>query len=106
MKKLALTLVGMTLWLAGSPLSSRATPPQQKQTIRPSATIQDSTIRLLPSGASFKIPPAWVDWNRSNGGNLFLSPEELEKAKIGVGEWNRQFAEVVNATLPFEKCSA
>jgi hypothetical protein len=82
-----------------------APPAPPAQTNQPRATLEDSTIRLMPSGASFKIPPRWVGMYRSNDGNLFIRPEELERAKIGVGEWFRQYAEVINTTFPFENCS-
>jgi hypothetical protein len=103
MRTLSLTVAVLALWLTQSK-SAETKPPQEIR--RPYSTLEDSTVRLIPSGASFKIPQNWVGMYRTDRNNAFFSPEELERARVGIGEWNRQYAEVINGTLPFENCSA
>lgn len=57
----------------------------------------------------FEIPEAWVRWYNENSDahpNLHLSPAELNVVKETEGEWDREFALIVNAILPFEQCVA
>ena len=70
-----------------------------------SATIQERTIHLQPSGAEFQIPKGWLEWHAQFKNNLHLTRAELEKVKNAAGEWDREYAEVVNAVLPFSKCA-
>jgi hypothetical protein len=70
-----------------------------------SATIQERTIQLKPSGAEFQIPESWLEWHAQFKNNLHLSRAELEKVRNAVGEWDREYAEVVNAVLPYSKCA-
>jgi hypothetical protein len=72
----------------------------------PSATIQNRSIQLKPSGAEFQIPESWLKWHAEFKNNLHLSRRELEKVKNGAGEWDKEYAEIVNSVLPFSKCAA
>ena len=38
--------------------------------------------------------------------NLHFTPEELEEVRVAESEWDREYARVVNAVLPFEFCIA
>jgi hypothetical protein len=69
------------------------------------ATRKGSTILLSPIGASFRIPKDWLEWNQQFHNNLHLSRQELEKVRDGDGEWDTEYAKVVNAALPFDECS-
>lgn len=70
------------------------------------ATQKGSIIKLSPLGASFHIPQDWLDWNRRFHNNLHLTRQDLESVKDGAGEWDTEYAKVVNAALPFNDCSA
>jgi hypothetical protein len=74
----------------------------------PQAIRSGRQIRLKPVDLTFEIPQDWLDWyekeNLSN--NLHLSLEELEAVKEGAGEWDTEFASVVNSLLPFDHCAA
>ncbi|HKA06546.1 MAG TPA: hypothetical protein VKD71_04760, partial [Gemmataceae bacterium] len=73
--------------------------------VEPHATLEGRKIHLKPSGATFEIPERWLKWYASDKNNLHLSRAELEKVKVAEGEWDKEYAEVVNAVLPFSKCA-
>lgn len=104
MHKLVFVVVSMVFVLIACQPSVSTEPPQPP--IPPHATIQDTTIALQPSGATFTIPQMWVEWFQRHGNNLHLTRAELEQVQVGVGEWDTQFGHIVNATLPFAQCSA
>jgi hypothetical protein len=65
------------------------------------ATLDGTTIRLEPFGASFQIPFDWTkDYQTVN-----ITRAQLQKVRKGKGEWYREYARVVNAALPFALCS-
>ncbi len=70
------------------------------------ATRVGRTTHLHPSDATFQIPQDWLDWNAEFHNNLHLTHRELRKVRIGFGEWDYEYARVVNAALPFEHCAA
>lgn len=70
------------------------------------ATLQGRAIRLTPSGAEFLIPKTWLVWHGKYKNNIHLSKKALLQVKDGKGEWDTEYAEVVNAVLPFSKCAA
>jgi hypothetical protein len=72
---------------------------------RPCAAIQGTTITLAPSRASFRIPQSWVSRNRPDRKSLHLSAAEIDTVRDGAGEWDTEYATVVNGLFPFEKCS-
>lgn len=70
------------------------------------ASRQGRTIYLHPSGVSFQIAQDWMDWNAEFHNNLHLTPQELQTVRVGAGEWDSEYGEVVNSALPFEECAA
>src|SRR3972149_6742452 len=70
------------------------------------ATREGRTIRLHPSGITLQIPQDWLEWNAEVHNNLHLTHRELRKVRRGHGEWDYEYARVVNAVLPFEHCAA
>jgi hypothetical protein len=52
---------------------------------------------LLPSGATFRVPPLWIS---------HLTPPQLDAVARGGGDWDTEFASVCNAALPFDRCAA
>jgi hypothetical protein len=60
------------------------------------STSQGATILIQPSGASLQVPQNWV---------LYQTGQEIESVKKGKGEWQTEYAEVLNAALPFTACS-
>lgn len=73
---------------------------------RPFATRKDTTITLRPSGATFRIPRAWVEWHDQFGNNLHLTRAQLDAVARGDAEWDTEYASVTNAVLPFDRCCA
>jgi hypothetical protein len=55
---------------------------------------------------SFQIAQDWMDWNAEFHNNLHLTPQELQTVRVGAGEWDSEYGEVVNSALPFEECAA
>jgi len=60
------------------------------------STWQDATIRIQPSGAFLQLPRDW---------RTYLTRKEIEGVKKGKGEWQAEYANVMNAALPFPGCS-
>ena len=70
------------------------------------ATRTDRTIQLHPSEITFEVPQDWIDWDRQFHNNFHLSHRELRHVRTASGEWDTEYARVVNAGLPFEHCAA
>src|SRR4051794_10868901 len=70
------------------------------------ATRSGRTITLHPLNAKFVLPRAWISWYQSFHNNLHLTPKELESVRDGQGEWDTEYARVVNSVLPFRECVA
>jgi hypothetical protein len=62
------------------------------------SVVQGNIVRMQPYGALFRFPLEWV-------GNTQVTRTELRTVEKGDGEWDRQYATIVNAALPFEDCS-
>lgn len=70
------------------------------------ATRTKDSIEIAPLGVSFRIPQRWLDWNRVLHNNLHLTEEELAAIKTGDdADWDPEYAIVVSAVLPFERCA-
>jgi hypothetical protein len=69
---------------------------------------RDTQIEAVDERLEFEIPPEWVTWSKQNPSrpNLHLTAAELDRVELTEGEWDREFALVVNAVLPFEQCVA
>ena len=76
-----------------------ATPPAP-----PFSRLDGHRVNLLPSGASLELPASWFTWNEHHEG-FFFSRSELEGAREAAGEWDREYAAVANAVIPFESCA-
>ena len=95
------------LWASGLIASFRDVQAQpDPASVEPHATLQGRTIQLKPYGAAFQIPERWLEWHAIFKNNLHLSRADLEKVKVAEGDWDKEYAEVVNAVLPFSKCGA
>jgi hypothetical protein len=70
------------------------------------ATRHERTIQLHPSGISFQVPQDWLGWDSQFHNNFHLTHRELQKVRIGAGEWDSEYSSVVNTALPFEHCAA
>ena len=69
------------------------------------ATRDGPTILLHPSNVTFHVPQQWIKSNDEFHNNFHLSRAELESVRDGSGEWDTEYAEVVNAALPFQYCA-
>jgi hypothetical protein len=90
----------MALSLSGCHRSS------QPIAVEPYSTRDGPTITLHPSGVAFRVPQQWLEWNDQFHNNFHLSRNALQKVKNASGEWDTEYAEVVNSALPFEDCAA
>lgn len=70
------------------------------------AVLRARTIQLKPAGGSFQIPQQWLDWQAKYRDNIHLSPAELTSVHVADDEWDKEYAEIVNALLPFGSCVA
>jgi hypothetical protein len=90
-----------------SSASPPATSRRPRDTSAPFSTQEGTTITLHPSGITFKIPVDWATWNSKHENNLHLSVDQLARVEKPPGdEWDREFAQVCNASLPFDRCAA
>lgn len=107
---LAILLPLVCLGCSGTPTVQTAQHPpwssNEDRASRPYATRDGCTIRLEPSGATFRVPQQWVNRYGEFGNNFHLSHEQLDAVAEGEGEWDTEFASVCNAALPFDRCAA
>lgn len=82
--------------------SNSDTSPQQSDTIFLSGT----TFTVPSHNLRFSIPQAWVEWadQYPDTPNIFLTQEQLHKAKEVEGEWDHEYAIILNEALPFSHC--
>jgi hypothetical protein len=64
------------------------------------STIDGNTILIHPSRASFQVP---LDWTKEYHA-VIVTRAQLEKVRNGRGEWYKEYASIVNASLPFSDC--
>jgi len=70
------------------------------------ATREGQKIILHPSGVTLNVPQQWLEWDERFHNNFHLTRDELEKVHNGEGQWDTEYAKVVNAALPFTDCAA
>jgi hypothetical protein len=80
----------------------------QRQSPPRGSTRLGTTIRALDQALRFEIPAVWARWHEHNKAHpsLHLTPAELDEVEEATGEWDHEFARVVNAILPFKRCVA
>jgi hypothetical protein len=74
---------------------------------RPHAVLHGTTVRILPFGATFKIPESWIKPNPLIAGerNLYLSGRDLIDLPWNNGG-DSEDAQVMDAVLPLAQCAA
>lgn len=68
------------------------------------ATRDGRNITVQPYSVSFRVPQQWLEWNDQFHNNFHLGAD-LKDVRNGGGEWDTEYAQVVNAALPFEYCA-
>ena len=104
MRFLAIILVSIVV--PGLLSCAAQAPTNLSEDARPHATRDGQRIVLRPSGVSFVIPKEWLSWFEQFHNNLHLTHQELSMVKDANGEWDTEYAKVVNSALPFEDCAA
>lgn len=66
----------------------------------PAAILRDNVVYVFPPGVSFEVPPRWQFWALEHGHNIYTPGHDLDQAVHGEGEWNTEYAAIVNALLP------
>ncbi len=72
----------------------------------PSSTRDGAFVTSVGPGPRFEVPGAWLEWQTDFANNLHLSRPELEAVRVGAGEWDTEYAEVLAEVLDFDRCSA
>ncbi len=82
-------------------------PPRTEKPVRPyRATRKNDLVEIAPLGLSFPIPQPWLGWNNAFHNNLHFTEKQLAAIKTGeMADWDPEYAIVVNAVLPFERCA-
>jgi hypothetical protein len=70
------------------------------------ATAEGNRLTLYPNATSFRVPDEWIDWYQEFHNNFHLTESQLAGVEQGAGEWDTEYAAVVNAALPFHDCAA
>src|SRR6188474_612981 len=70
----------------------------------PFSRLDGNRVTLLPSRSSLELPASWFAWNELHEG-FFFGRSELEGAREAAGEWDREYAAVANAVIPFDYCA-
>jgi hypothetical protein len=67
----------------------------------------DKTVAIQPSGVTFTLPESWLKWNGQFKNNLHFTREELARVQDADEkcEWDHEYAKIVNALLPFDRCA-
>jgi hypothetical protein len=52
-----------------------------------------------------QLPADWLDWYDTSGNNLHLTRPELEAVRHGSGDWDTEYAYVLESLLPFDRCA-
>ncbi|MDW7693783.1 hypothetical protein R9C00_03415 [Flammeovirgaceae bacterium SG7u.111] len=76
--------------------------------IQKGASREDNLIKANGFDFSFRIPYYWIKWHEENEErpNIHLTKEALTQVKEANGEWDKDFAMILNSILPFEQCIA
>ena len=56
------------------------------------------------AGPVVLVPSSWVEWHEKFDNSLHCSREELDRLRNPEGEWDREFAALVDPLLPFQRC--
>ena len=98
-----LLLVGACVPAPWPPSSARG---EREAGRRPAARLEGARVTVVPSGANFLVPEAWLVRARAGTSNLHLTRASLDSVRDASGEWDREYAAVVNGVLPFDSCAA
>jgi hypothetical protein len=71
----------------------------------PTGEIVDGVVRLTPDGLQFGLSPEILR-HVDDPDYVFLSATELPLAEHGVGEWNEDYAAILNGLLSYSRCGA
>ncbi len=94
-------VVGVGLLCAAGAIRGAA---EESEASLPRSTWEGRAVSVGPNGPSFEIPASWTSWYAQFRNNLHGTREELAAAKAGGGEWDREYAEVMNAILDHGHC--
>ncbi|MHC4527181.1 MAG: WD40 domain-containing protein, partial [Planctomycetota bacterium] len=71
------------------------------------ATTNDyESIIISGINLQFGVPQRWTTWYNEFKDNFHLSRQELDSVMQAEGEWDFEFATLVNSILPFQGCAA
>ncbi len=71
-----------------------------------SVILDGNTFKIPYHNLSFHIPQAWVEWVNQypDKPNIHLTAEQLKNVKDAEGEWDHEYALILNEALPFSSC--
>jgi hypothetical protein len=98
-------VLALTVALTVILLHSCCTQGKAKLSTRPFAIRHGRVIELQPSKARLTIPEEWIEWYKDHRNNIHLSRKELDAVRDAEGEWDADFADICNRTIPFAFCA-
>lgn len=75
-------------------------------TTLPSSTLDGMSVVPVGPGVRVDVSADWMASYADSGNNLHLSREELELVRVGAGEWDTEYAEVLALLFDFDDCAA
>ena len=90
---------------AAAPPANPTPAPSPAPAVGPlTAARSGATVTIAPLGLVFDLPERWLTWYESSHNNIHLTGPELAAVRAGGGEWDTEYAAVVNAALDFDRC--
>jgi hypothetical protein len=68
------------------------------------AIVSGQAVVIKPYNISFSLPASWLEWQEQFHNNIHSSRRELHSTKYAEGEWDFEYARIVNALIPYNTC--
>lgn len=91
----------LLLLLAAAALASGCEDRGSRAIASGAVEMSGTLVRLKDAGIEFRLPDAWLQ-----GGTAIVDPERIQQDKDGGGEWDAEYAAVLNAAFPIRECVA
>lgn len=70
----------------------------------PRVELDGRTATIEPLGATLELPQRWLDWHAKFHNSIHRTRAELDAVRTATGDWDAEYAQVLEAALPFTAC--